>query len=168
MVWRLVCEGLSLVFPALIVAVILLFLAQPRRLEGPSMEPNLHVGQRLFVERVSYLLRSPRRGDIVVLNLPARPGDSLIKRAIALAGETIEIRDGQVFINGQPLEEPYVHFRSSDSMPPYVVPTNAVFVMGDNRGFSNDSRAFGPVPLSALRGRAWFRYWPPNRIGLLR
>lgn len=132
------------------------------------MEPNLHDNQRLIIEKISYHIHPPQRGDIIVLRLPNRQSDPLIKRVIGLPGETVEITDGKVIINGEVLDEPYLNQSTYQGMPPRVVPADEVFVLGDNRGFSNDSRAFGFVPFSDIIGRAWFRYWPPSEIGLVR
>lgn len=162
-------EVLETVLPALIIVLVVnVFLAQATRVEGQSMEPNLHDNQRLIIEKVSYYIHPPQRGDIVVLRLPHRQSDPLIKRVIGLPGDVIEIRDGKVFINGQALDEPYLDQNTYQGMPPKVVPDDELFVLGDNRGFSNDSRAFGFVPFSDVVGRAWFRYWPPAEIGLVR
>ena len=162
-------EILETVLPALIIVLVInMFLAQATRVEGQSMEPNLHDNQRLIIEKVSYYIHPPQRGDIVVLRLPNRRSDPLIKRVVGLPGETVEIADGRVIINGQPLDEPYLDQATYNSMPARVVPENQVFVLGDNRGFSNDSRAFGFVPFADIIGRAWFRYWPPDEIGPVR
>jgi signal peptidase I len=156
------------VLPAIVIAVLInLFLAQATRVYGSSMEPNLYTDQRLVVEKVSYRLHEPRRGDVVVLRMPERGPELLIKRVIALAGETIDIRDGQVYIDGAALDEPYVLQRTSGKSVPVVVPQGHVFVMGDNRGASNDSRSFGPVPQDRIVGRAWVSYWPPEFVGLV-
>jgi len=165
----LVREALETVLPALIIVVVInMFLAQATRVEGQSMEPNLHDNQRLIIEKISYYVHPPRRGDIVVLRLPSRRSDPLIKRVIGLPGETVEISNGHVLINGQALDEPYLNQSTYQGMPPRVVPESDVFVLGDNRGFSNDSRSFGFVPFSDIVGRAWFRYWPPAGIGPIR
>ena len=159
-------EIIGTVLPALVnVLVINLFLAQATRVEGQSMEPNLHDSQRLIIEKISYYLHPPQRDDIIVLRLPNRHSDPLIKRVIALPGETVEVRDGHVYINGQVLNEPYLDQNTYPGMPAKVVPPNEVFVLGDNRGASNDSRAFGFVPYSDIVGKAWFRYWPLSDIG---
>lgn len=166
---RLTYEVLETVLPALVIVLVInAFLAQATRVEGQSMEPNLHDNQRLIIEKISYRFHPPRRGDVVVLRLPNRTSDPLIKRVVGLPGETVEITDGRVLINGQVLDEPYLNQYTYQGMPPRVVPPNQVFVLGDNRGFSNDSRAFGFVPFSDIIGRAWFRYWPPLEIGLVR
>ncbi len=162
-------EVLETVLPALIIVLVInMFLAQATRVEGQSMEPNLHNNERLIIEKVSYYVHPPERGDIIVLRLPNRRSDPLIKRIIGLPGETVEITDGSVYINGELLDEPYLNQNTYQGMPPRVVPDNEVFVLGDNRGFSNDSRAFGFVPFSDIVGRAWFRYWPLSDIGPVR
>jgi signal peptidase I len=156
------------VLPAIVIAVLInLFLAQATRVYGSSMEPNLYTDQRLVVEKVSYRLHEPRRGDVVVLRMPERGPELLIKRIIALPGETFEVRDGQVYINGEALEEPYVSQRTSGKSTPVTVPEGHVFVMGDNRGASNDSRSFGPVAQERIVGRAWVSYWPVEYLGVV-
>jgi signal peptidase I len=157
------------VLPAIVIAVLInLFLAQATRVYGSSMEPNLHTDQRLVVEKVTYRLHGPRRGDVVVLRMPERGPELLIKRVIALPGETVEIRDGTVYINHQPLDEPYLVRRSGSTYGPTMVPEGQIFVMGDNRGASNDSRVFGTVVLDRIVGRAWISYWPLEFLGIVR
>jgi signal peptidase I len=185
------------ILPALlIVLVVNVFLAQATRVEGQSMEPNIHDNQRLVVEKISYRLHLPERGDIVVLKPPKSRSlpleqrivswfctvlpledilecsmdtpDPLIKRVIALPGETIEIKNGYVYINGQVLEEPYLQQLTFGNVSSRVISPGHVFVLGDNRSASNDSRSFGEVALSNVVGRAWFRYWPPDEIGVVR
>lgn len=181
------------ILPALlIVLVVNVFLAQATRVEGQSMEPNIHDNQRLVVEKISYRLHLPERGDIVVLKPPNSISlpldqrivswfctvlpldcsidmpDPLIKRVIGLPGETIEIKNGYVYINGQVLEEPYLQQLTFGNVSSRVISPGHVFVLGDNRSASNDSRSFGEVALSNIVGRAWFRYWPPDDIGVVR
>ncbi len=149
------------IVPALLIAVgINLFLAQATQVQGQSMEPNLHSEQRLVVEKVTYRFHGPRRGDIVVIDMPEAGPELLIKRVIALPGETLSSRGGKVYINDQALDEPYVTHPGGRDVAEQVVPPLHVFVMGDNRQFSNDSRNFGPVPIDNIVGRAWFSYWP--------
>ena len=156
------------VLPAIVIAVLInLFLAQATRVYGHSMEPNLHTDQRLVVEKVSYRLHSPHRGDVVVLRLPERGPELLIKRVIALPGETIDIQGGSVYIDGQPLDEPYLKRKTAGTFPLTTVPDGHVFVMGDNRGASNDSRVFGAIPLDRIVGRAWISYWPLEALGVV-
>ncbi len=164
--FALVREVLETVIPAIIIALVIqLFLAQATRVYGQSMEPNLHTDQRLVVEKISYRFHAPRRGDIVVFRVPGRGNELLIKRVVGLPGETIEFREGVVYINGQPLDEPYVVYRSRDKRGPLTIPPLHVYVLGDNRSASNDSRIFGPIHFNNIVGRAWFSYWPPSLIG---
>lgn len=163
---RFIREVLETVIPAVMIALLInLFMAQATRVYGQSMEPNLRTDQRLIVEKLSYHLHPPRRGDVVVLKLRHDDSELLIKRVIALPGERVEIRDGRVFINGQVLEEPYLNQITAGQMAPKMVPPLHVFVLGDNRGFSNDSRSFGMVSFADILGRAFFSYWPLDRFG---
>ena len=155
--------------PALLIVLVFnVFIAQATRVEGQSMEPNLHDNQRLIIEKVTYRFRSVQRDDIVVLKLPNRPGPPLIKRVVGMPGEEIAIHDGQVFIDGDLLTEPYLNQLTYSNHDLKVVPDDHVFVMGDNRGYSSDSRSFGVVHLDYIVGRAWFCYWPVSDIGFIR
>jgi signal peptidase I len=127
--------------------------------EGPSMQPNLFCGDRVMTEKVSYRFAAPRRGDVVIVRRPA-PEKSLIKRVVALAGEVVEVRQGHVRIDGQPIAEPWVTYFGGPDDGPARVPVDHVFVLGDNRPNSRDSREIGAVPLSAVRAHAIFVYWP--------
>jgi signal peptidase I len=167
---RLVREVLETVLPAILIALLInVFIGQATRVEGQSMEPNLHSDQRLVVEKVSYRFHGPQRFDIVVLKLPSQGDELLIKRVVGLPGETVEIRDGLIYINGEPLDEP---FANGDTRPGrkerVIVPPLHVFVLGDNRNHSNDSRSFGPVPIENIVGRAWVSYWPLGEVGPVR
>ncbi len=156
------------ILPALVIVLVVnIFLAQATRVEGQSMEPSLHNNERLIIEKISYRLHPPQRGDIIVLRPPRRASVPLIKRVIGVPGDLVEIRDDQVYINGEPLEEDYLNQPTKGSMPPRLVPEGHVFVLGDNRQASNDSRSFGMVPYEDIIGRAWFRYWPLDRAGLI-
>jgi signal peptidase I len=104
----------------------------------------------------------------VVIRLHAQSDELLIKRVIGLPGDIVEIHDGQVFVNGQPLTEPYLASTTTGFYAPTTIPPLQIFVLGDNRGFSNDSRSFGTVPLEDVIGRAWFSYWPIGQIGFVR
>lgn len=157
------------VLPAIVIAVLInLFLAQATRVYGSSMEPNLYTDQRLVVEKISYHLHSPQRGDVVVIRMPRQGPELLIKRIIGLPGETIEVREGQVYIDGQAIQEDYLTQPTNGTYGPLTIPAGQVFVMGDNRGASNDSRSFGPVEFERLVGRAWVSYWPIEQLGLIR
>lgn len=140
--------------------------------DGPSMEPTFVTGERVIVSRVNYLLGQPGRGEIVVFESPDNPGvdPPLIKRLIGLPGETVEIRNTQVYINGQPLNEPYINEPCTAGSCPndeWVLGEDQYFVMGDNRNRSRDSRRFGPVTHEHLIGEALVRYWPPEGWSLL-
>lgn len=169
-------EILETIVPAVLIALLInLFLAQATRVHGQSMEPNLHTNQRLIIEKVSYnrFLRQyfkfdgPKQGDVVVIRLDSHGGELLIKRIIGLPGDTVEIRESQVFVNSQPINEPYLAGITPGNYGPATIPPLSIFVLGDNRGFSNDSRNFGTIPLENVIGRAWFSYWPLEQIGFV-
>ena len=167
-VLRWLSEAVETIVPAVLIALLInIFLAQATRVYGQSMEPNLHTDQRLVVEKLSYNFHEPQRGDIVVLQVSQAGSGLLIKRVIGLPGEKVEIKNGKVHINEHPLEEPYLSHQSQRDMKATVVPPKHVFVLGDNRSFSNDSRSFGAVPLDNVIGRAWFSYWPLDQVGFL-
>ncbi len=160
-------EFTGTILPALVIAILIhLFLIQPTRVYGQSMEPTLHSEDRVLLDKITYHFRPPQRGDVVVLIL-RQDYPHLIKRIVGLPGETIAIHDGRVFIDGKPLKEPYLNHPTSGVLPPTRIPPMYYFVLGDNRGASNDSRSFGPVPRDHIVGRAIFRYWPPGAIGPL-
>lgn len=157
-------EAFQIVAPALILALVVhLFLAQATVVFGQSMEPNLHPHQRLIVDKISYRLHPPRRNDIVVIDLP-HIDELLVKRIVALPGETVEIRQGIIYVNGEALAEPFPHDMTPFDMPPITLGPLSYFVLGDNRSNSNDSRVFGPVTLDQILGRVWLRYWPLDQI----
>jgi signal peptidase I len=160
------------IIPAVVIAIFInLFLVQATQVLGQSMEPNLHTQQRVLVEKVTYrFLHAPQRGDIVVIDLDKenKSDDMLIKRVIGLPGDTIEIRSGEVTIDGERLEESWMTNLGGGNYGPTTIPPLHVFVMGDNRGASNDSRNFGPVHVDNLVGRAWFSYWPLEDVGLVK
>ncbi len=165
---RVLREVAETVIPAVAIALVInLFLAQATQVLGQSMEPNLHTSQRVVVEKVTYrLLHGPRRGDIVVIDMPGQE-EMLIKRVVGLPGETIEVRRGKVYIEGEPIEEPWATRPGGGSYGPQTIPPLHVFVLGDNRGASNDSRSFGPVAIEHIVGHAWFSYWPPEHVGFI-
>lgn len=180
-----------LVVVALAVAVIIkTFLVQAFYIPSASMRDTLLEGDRVMVNKLSYRFGEPERGDVIVFDSPladhhagesfieavfrnigealgvSTPDTALIKRVIAVAGETIEVRDNQVLIDGEPIPEPYL--RPGVVMPPFgpvTIPEGEVFVMGDNRNQSEDSRRFGTIPVDDIIGRAFVRVWPPSRWG---
>jgi len=154
--------------PAVLAALFIrVFVTQAMVVQGSSMKPNLSYNYRVMVEKFTYrFVHGPRRGDVVVIDMPEE-NTLLVKRAVALPGETVTVQDGQVFINGQPLEEPWVIRRGGIDYPPTLVPPGHVFVLGDNREESLDSRYFGPVPIDEIDGQVRFIIWPPDHIGEL-
>lgn len=169
-VWQairpVIFEAIQIVLPALILALMVhLFLAQATIVFGQSMEPNLHPHQRLIVDKISYRLHPPQRNDIVVIDLP-HMNELLVKRVVALPGEIVEIRKGIVYVNGDPLPEPFPHDMTPYDMAPITLGPLSYLVLGDNRSNSNDSRSFGPVTLDQILGRVWFRYWPLDELSL--
>ena len=131
------------------------------RIEQVSMLPNLHEGEYVIVDKVSYAFREPQRGEIVVLKNPVPGQPDLIKRIIGLPGESIAVHNGGVYINGQPLTEPYIAQPMAADSAATELQAGQYFVMGDNRNNSEDSRRFGPRPVKDIVGRAWIIYWPP-------
>jgi signal peptidase I len=169
-------EWIIVIAGALLVAfVIKTFLIQAFYIPTGSMEPTLKVGDRVLVNKLSYDLHDVHRGDIVVFERPdnAGPGDTedLIKRVVALPGETVEARDGRVYVDGERLEEPYLEpgMETPDfavgRAGPVEVPEGHVFVLGDNRGNSSASNVFGPIEEDLIVGRAFIRVWPIGDFG---
>jgi signal peptidase I len=158
---------LTLIPALMLVLFINVFVAEAALVEeGPSMQPNLYRGDRVMTEKVSYRFAAPRRGDVVIVRRPA-PEKSLVKRVVALPGEVVEVRQGHVWIDGEPIEEPWVTYFGGPDYGPARVPEDYVFVLGDNRPNSRDSREIGPVPLSAVRSHAVFVYWPLTHFGVV-
>ncbi len=143
--------------------------ASPFYVGSESMVPTLKVWDRVLINKLAYdVVGGPERGDIVLFESPAGGEEPLIKRVVGLPGDTIEVRHDRLFVNGEPQREPYVNDRYRKRQGPYgprTVPKGHVFVMGDNRGNSQDSRVFGPVPEENLIGEALVRFWPPGRVG---
>lgn len=155
-----------------VAAAIILFVYQPVKVEGTSMMPSLVDSERIFINKFIYRLglSGVQRGDTVVFLFPQDPRRSYIKRVIGLPGDTVEIRVGRVWVNGQQLDEPYVpdDYRDPSDTSALRIPAGHYFVMGDHRSASNDSRTWGPLPAQAIYGKAVFVYWPLDRMGTLR
>jgi signal peptidase I len=161
---RVVWEVVSTVVPAVLIALLVnVFVVQAITVDGPSMQPNLYYDYRVMVEKITYRFHGPRRGNVITFEI-AGEETPLIKRVVALPGETVEVRDGQVFIDGQLLEESWITQLGGPNYPPTLVPPLHIFVLGDNRPCSRDSRYFGPVPADQVMGRAWLIYWPLDQI----
>ena len=157
----------TLVLALILTFIIRGFLVESFLVQGHSMEPTLHHGERLLVTKLPYRFREPKRGEIVVFRYPRDHRTDFIKRVLALPGEKVEMRLGRLYINDQPLEEPYVHQAGMFTMPPLVVPEGQVFVLGDNRTNSEDSRVFGPVDMEDIKGKAFVVFWPLPRAHVL-
>jgi signal peptidase I len=171
----------TLVLTVVIFLGIQTFVAQPYKVQQVSMETTLMPDQYVLVDKLSPRWAAYGRGDIVVFDPPAtwapRSGVPLIKRIIGLPGDRVELRDGKVFVNDVALNEPYIFGtdagdpQATESEPggaaSWLVPSGELFVMGDHRGDSEDSRVFGPVEISKVVGRAWLRYWPLDTFGIL-
>lgn len=159
---------------ALLVLALVLrgFVVQPRLIVSDSMAPTLAVGDRLVVDKLSYRLHAPRAGDVVVFEPPpelVRSGALreyiAIKRVIALPGQQVQVRDGQVLVDGTPLREPYIAAPPAYTWGPARIPEGMLFVLGDNRNVSADSHVWGVLPARYVQGRAWLRFWPLARAG---
>ncbi len=148
-----------LVLSAIIVIPFRLYVAQPFIVDGASMDPTFATGQYLIVDELSYHFEEPKRGSVLIFKYPKDESKYFIKRVIGLPGETVSIKNGQVSINGTPLNEPYVKLPKSD-MEVYTLAQGEYYVMGDNRYASADSRLWGPVPEKDIIGRPIVRLWP--------
>ncbi|OGO52314.1 MAG: signal peptidase I [Chloroflexi bacterium RBG_16_69_14] len=170
----------TLVLTLIIFLVIQTFVAQPYKVQQQSMEITLEPDQYVLVDKLTPRFDDYKRGDIVVFTPPADwvqdDGTPFIKRVIGLGGDTVEVRDGGVFINGTELDESYTFGQPDEPAQPttvsgdenrWVIPSDELFLMGDHRSNSADSRTFGPVPSEQVIGRAWLRYWPIDVFGIL-
>ena len=168
------------VFALSIFVLVYVFLAQPHQVSGRSMVPNFQDGEFLLTNKLAYRRGEPERGDVVIFRAPPQahcpPGGAcdFIKRIIGLPGETVSISSGSVFIDGRPLPEEYLPPEFVTRADAYlkegtqvVLPQGEYFMMGDNRPGSSDSRAFGPVPGQNFVGKAWVRYWPFDKFGVI-
>jgi signal peptidase I len=174
-VWRKQQENVTLIVMALCLALLIrTFVAEPRYIPSDSMLPTLHQGDRLVVEKVSYRFHPPHRRDIVVFNPPEQlqlrgyaKDQAFIKRVIGEPTDKLNIAQGKVYINEQPLQEGYIAEPPAYTFSSKLVPEGKFFVMGDNRNDSNDSHVWGFLPQNNIIGRASFRFWPLDRIGFL-
>ncbi|MCC6294654.1 MAG: signal peptidase I [Bryobacterales bacterium] len=161
----------DLMLSVVIAILVILFLYQPVKVEGTSMMPSLEDQERIFINKFVYRfgMGNVERGDMVVFWYPGDPSKSYIKRVIGLPGDRVEIREGEVFLNGEPLNEDYVpdYYRDRQSSAELTVPPEHYYVLGDHRSSSNDSRSWGPVHRRHIYGKAVFVYWPLDKIGLI-
>jgi len=169
----------TLVLTLIIFLVIQNFVAQPYKVQQVSMERTLEPDQYVLVDKLTPRLDTYKRGDIVVFTPPPdwvqEDGTPFIKRVIGVGGDKVEVKDGEVLVNGRALVEPYLYTDAQGDPPEptvasqesWTVPTGELFLMGDHRTNSADSRSFGTVPISHIIGRAWLRYWPVGVFGIL-
>ena len=136
------------------------------RVDGASMEPTLVSGEYVIVNRISYRLGSPQRGDIIVFHFPRNPKEEYIKRVIGLPGDEVEVKNNAVYVNGQLLDESYLKV-TTNYIGTWRVPEGQLFVLGDNRNNSSDSHDWGTVPMDYVVGKAILVYWPPPAWGLI-
>lgn len=158
------------IFFAFAIAIfIVVFVIQPVKVEGTSMQPRLVDQERIFVNRFIYRFQDVKRGDVVVFWFPRDHSKSFIKRVLAVPGDEVEIRNGVVYVNGARVSEPYLmpEFQDYKSFGKAVVPDNQYFVLGDHRNSSNDSRSWGFVSQNLIYGKAIFSYWPFSRFGVV-
>jgi signal peptidase I len=159
------------VFALILTFILRSYIVEARQIPSGSMIPTLQIGDRLLVDKIMYKLNKDlNRKDIVVFAPPPEAGalgnkNDYIKRIIGVSGDTIQVTGGQVLLNDTPITEPYINEKPNYEYGPVVVPEGAVLVMGDNRNNSFDSHAWGFLPLENIKGRAFLRFWPPNRIG---
>ncbi len=162
-------DMLEVVLIALVLAILMrTFVIETYYVDGPSMEPTLWTGERLFVLKLAYRLTQPKRGDIIVFRYPYDQSRNFVKRVVAIPGDTLELRLGKVIVNGQPVEESFVREPGFYNMKAIVIQEGTLFVMGDHRTDSEDSRIFGAVSINDVKGKAFVRVWPLKKIGALR
>lgn len=146
------------------------FVVQPFKIPSGSMISTIDIGDRILADKLTYRFREPQRGDIVVVDDPTGVYPALIKRVIAVGGETVDLREGLVYVDDRQLDEPYTRGRPSypQTQPiPIKIPDGYLWLMGDNRTGSTDSRTFGPIPADSVQGHAFFTYWPLTSMGSL-
>lgn len=163
-----------IVFAIAIFLFVYLLILQPHKIKGASMEPTFPNGQYLLTDKVTYRLREPKRGDVVVFEAPEANGDEFIKRIIAEPGETMKVERGFVYINGQRLTESYISNEIKTDPGVFLqeakevkIPNDNYIVLGDNRPYSSDSRTWGYISKDKLTGRAWLIYWPISDFGTI-
>ena len=173
--WKIHKENILTIAFALVMAIVVRgFMAESRYIPSPSMVPTLYPGDRIVVEKLSYRFREPKPGDIVVFHPPVAlqavgydADQAFIKRVIAAPGQTVQVHQGQVWVDQHPLKEGYIAEPPAYEMSPVQVPQGMLFVMGDNRNNSNDSHVWGFLPETNVIGRANLRFWPPGQVGFL-
>src|SRR3989344_4246391 len=165
----------TIVFIGSLFIVTYLFLVGPNQVRGASMEPTFYSGEYILTSKITYKFRNPHRGDVIVFQSPKNPDIDYIKRIIGLPGDSVEVREGELYVNGQLLLENYISEKTNlweggylQENIPITVPVNMLFVMGDNRPRSSDSREFGPIPIQDIVGEVFYRYFPTDKIGVIK
>ena len=161
--------GISIIAAVVMALLIRTFIVELYIVDGPSMRPTLQHEERLVVSKFIYKLRNPEKGEILIFKYPRDPSRDFIKRVIAVGGDTIEIKEGRVYVNDQMLKEDYILEKTRTEYPKVTVPEGTVFVMGDNRNNSDDSRFadVGFVPLDMIKGKAMLVFWPFDKLQTL-
>jgi len=160
-------EIVGLILLAVVIFLLLQIIVPRFEVVGSSMEPSLHDGQRLLINKAVYFFREPEAGEVVVFQAPKNPRAEYIKRIIAEPGDVVEVKEGVVYVNGSPLDEPYIKDEPGYTLSPEEIPENNYFVLGDNRNNSNDSHNGWTVPRENIVGKAWLSIWPPGQWGLV-
>jgi signal peptidase I len=169
MTWMMLRELIETIVLSLVIFLLIRQVVQNYRIESHSMQPNFYEGEFILVNKLAYRLGSPERGDVLVFHNPNNVEEDYIKRIIGLPGDTVEIHEGVVFINGQALVEEYPinEIPRSQNYGPVMIEPDHLFVMGDNRPQSQDSRVFGQLSEELIVGKAWVRVWPFNKFGII-
>lgn len=160
-------ETIETVLLAVVLFLAINFVTARIRVDGSSMEPNFHDGDYLVVNRLAYRWGDIQRGDVIVFPYPQNPAEDYIKRVIALPGDRISILGGVVYVNRVAINEPYIESPAAADLAERVIPEGYVYVLGDNRNASSDSRAWGPLKVEDIIGKAVFRYYPFDSIGII-
>jgi len=174
-IWNFFLDALETVVISLAIFVIVYqFLFQPHQIDGRSMVPTFHNGDYILTDKISYRFHPPKRGDIIVFRAPQDERVEFVKRIIAVPGDKVMVKNKKVYLNGKPLDEPYTNDRITPSDVflregrEVIVPEGNYIVMGDNRLHSSDSRHWGFVTKDEIVGRVFFRYWPPEKFGVIK
>jgi signal peptidase I len=173
-VWAVAREIGETILLTLIIFFLIQLVIRNFRVVGTSMNDNLQDGQYLIIDKLTYSTPfewmgwgGAQHGDVIVFEPPNHPGEDYVKRVVALPGETVEVRDGKVYVNGVVQDEPFLPKTPAYMVPPVKVPEDHVYVLGDNRNNSNDSHNWGALPVENIVGRAWLSYWPPDLWGTI-
>lgn len=164
----------TIVFVGSLFIVVYLFVAQPNQVKGASMDPTFGTGDYIFTSKITYKMRSFHRGDVIVFKSPSNPDIEYIKRIIGIPGDVVMVKDSEVFVNGRHLTETYIDAKTNlweggftKNGEGSTVPEDMLFVMGDNRPRSSDSREFGPITQESVIGQVFYRYFPPSKVGAI-